>query len=198
MTAFDKECYLPHLLKLISSYKQVEPSVVVAYNGNDPKFPCDVRRPNMGLQHGDHDLTMSGYNHFKTLNSTERFIKIGIDSFLCDENWIIKIFRCMQDRYAVYGGNRWHSEESPSLATDIMFLDMRWENPLNPPHGMEKDADDYEQWLWNSVHRRKLNWMVIQERRPVHPNNRLECAALKWTMHHQLEKNLDNMRKWGY
>jgi hypothetical protein len=198
ITAFDKEIYLPTLLKIIRSYKRIEPEIVIAYNGSKADFPCTLRRPNMGHQHGDHDLTMTGYNHFKTINDGFRFIKIGIDSFLLDENYLIHFFDMLPVSSCCYAGNRWHSEESNSLATDIMFLDTRFGNPLNPPHGMTKDGDDYEQWMWQSMQRNNLHTMFIPYRTPVHPNNRLECEPLKWTMHHQLERNFDNMRKWGY
>lgn len=198
ITAFDKEIYLPHLLRVIQSYVTVEPQIVIAYNGSDPNFPCTLRRPNMGHQHGDHDLTMTGFNHFRTLNDGFRFIKIGIDSFLLDENFLIHIFDTMQKERACYAGNPWHNEDSPSLSTDVIFLDTRFGNPLNPPHGMEKDGDDYESWLWKSIHKRNLKWLEIQQRKPVHPDNRMECEELKWTMHHQLQANLENMRKWRF
>jgi len=198
VTVFDKEIYIPYLLRVINSYRIIKPEIVVVYNGSNPDFQCTLRRPNMGHQHGDHDLTMTGFNHFRTLNDGFRFIKIGVDSFLLDENVLIHIFETMEKERACYAGNRWHNEDSPSLSTDVIFLDTRFGNPLNPPHGMEKDADDFEQWMWKSVHRRNLKWLEIQQRKPVHPDNRMECEELKWTMHHQLDKNLDNMRNWGY
>ena len=203
ITAHDKESYLPHLMAMLHGYKKVWPNICLCYNGSIPdfektEFPRTIRRPNMGLQHGDHDLTMSGYNHFKTLNDGFRFIKIGIDSFLLDEDMITHIFEVMERDQCCYAGNRWYDQDSPSLATDIMFLDTRFGNPLSPPHGMLKVGDSYEHWLWNSVLFNNLKWLEIQQRVPVHPNNRMECEKLKWTMHHQLQANLDNMKKWGY
>jgi len=176
----------------------IQPTVVIAYNGSDDSFPCDVRRPNMGHSHGDHDLTMSGYNHFKTINDGFRFIKIGIDTFMLNEDALIWIFNDMEIAKSCYAGNYWHYEGSQSLATDIMFLDTRYGNPLNPPHGLEKNGDDFETWMFNSVNGRKLPIMLLGSRTPVHPSNRMECERYKWTMHHQLEANLENMRKWGF
>jgi hypothetical protein len=43
-----------------------------------------------------------------------------------------------------------------------------------------------------------LKWLEIQQRKPVHPDNRMECEKLKWTMQHQLDKNLENIRRWGF
>jgi hypothetical protein len=198
VTAHDKEIYFPYLLKIITRYRKVEPEIVIAYNGSDPEFSCTVRRPPMPGSDGDSDLTMSGYNHFKTINDGFRFIKIGVDTFLLDEDILVHIFEVMEQEKACYAGNKWHGNDSESLATDIMFLDTRFGNPLNPPHGMEKDGADFEKWMWQSIRHRKLKWLTIQQREPVHPNNRMECAALKWTMHHQLEKNIENMRAWDY
>lgn len=198
ITAFDKEIYLPHLMEVLHGYKKVWPSICVVYNGNNPDFPCTLRRPNLGHQHGDHDLTMTGYNHFKTLNDGFRFIKIGIDTFLLDEDVIIHIFQTMEQEHCCYAGNHWHIDDPQTLATDIMFLDTRFGNPLNPPHGMAKDGADYEKWLWQSIRHRNLKWLEIQQRRPVHPTYRMECESLRWTMHHQLDRNLENMAKWGY
>jgi hypothetical protein len=198
VTVFDKETYLPHLFEVLDSYSLVRPTVTIAYNGPRHDFQCNVRRPNMGLQHGDHDLTVSGYNHFRTLNDGFRFIKIGIDTFLLDEKLIVHIFETMERGQCCYAGNRWHHEDSPTLATDIIFLDTRFGNPLDPPHGMAKVGHDYESWMWHSIHSKNLKWLEIEQRKPVHMANRHECEKLKWTMHHQLERNVENMRKWGY
>lgn len=198
ITAHDKEIYLPYLLRVIHSYRKVEPEIVIAYNGSDPEFPCTLRRPNMGQSDGDNDLTMSGYNHFRTINDGFRFIKTGVDTFLLDEDMLVHIFEVMERESACYAGNPWHGNDSESLSTDIIFLDTRFGNPLNPPHGMERDGADFEKRMWQSMRHRNLKCLTIQQRNPVHPNNRLECAALKWTMHHQLENNIENMKRWDY
>lgn len=199
ITAHDKEIYLPHLMGVLRGYKKIWANDCLCYNGNIPDFTCTIRRPNMGHSHGDHDLTMSGYNHFKTLNDGFRFIKIGIDTFLLDEEMILHIFETMEKDQCCYAGNHWHWQGDETLSTDIFFLDTRFGNPLNPPHGMERgEGADFERWMYLSIRNRKLKWLEIQQRIPVHPTNRLECEALKWTMHHQLDRNLDNMKKWGY
>jgi hypothetical protein len=198
VTCHDKEQYLPHLIGILRGYKNIWADICLCYNGSIADFACTIRRPNMGHQHGDHDLTMSGYNHFKTLNDGFRFVKLGIDTFLLDEQIIAHIFETMERDQCCYAGNRWHGEGTESLATDIMFLDTRFGNPLNPPHGMEKDGPDFERWMWLSIRNRGLKWLEIQQRRPVHPGNRMECEQLKWTMHHQLENNLANISKWGF
>ncbi len=198
ITAFNKEEFLPLCLKTIRSYKTIRPRIVVCYNGSDPEFPADIRRDNLGHQRGDKDLTLAGYNHHWMTNSDHRFIKIGIDTFLLNEQPIIEIFDRMEKAEACYAGNRWGNESEPSLATDIIFLDTRFGNPLCPPDGMEEDGPQYEFWMWNSVHKNKLKIISIDERIPVHPNHRLEFLQFSWTMHHQLENNIDNMRRWGY
>lgn len=198
ITAFDKEIYLPHLLKVIQSYRKIEPEIVIAYNGSQTDFPCTVRRPNMGHQHGDHDLTVTGFNLLKAKNDTFRFIKIGIDTFLLDESKLIKIFNVMEQEQACYAGNRWGFEEENSYSTDVIFMDTRFGDPFNLPYGLEKEGPAYEWWLYDSIQRRNLKIHIIEERRPVHPDNRNKCEALKWTMHHQLENNLEDIKKWGF
>ncbi len=198
ITAHDKECYLPYLRKVLMCYQKIKPSYVVIYSGSNKEFPCTLRRPHMPHSDGDLDLTLTGFNHLRTMNDGFRFIKMGIDTLLLDEGAVIEIFLAMERAGACYAGNAWHGNDSESLSTDIIFLDTRFGNPLNPPHGLEKDGADFEKWMWQSMRHRGLKCLNIAARDPVHPNNRMECAKLKWTMHHQLENNVANMNKWGY
>jgi hypothetical protein len=192
ITAHDKEDFRHYCLRVIDSYKRIKPRVVLAYNGDDPEFPCDLRRDNHGHQHGDRDLTLAAYSTFTT---SSRYIKLGIDSFLLEEQVLIDIFTRMEKAGCCYAGNRWGNESEESLATDVIILDTRFGDPLKD---LPTEGPSYEHWLFNNVRRLGLKALMLRERIPVHPHNRMECPPLRWTMHHQLQQNLYNMRKWGY
>lgn len=196
VTAFNREQYLPIQRKILGSYERIKPTVALCYNGSDPKFPADVRTRNRGHQEGDYDLTVLGLDYLRQRNDCRRFIKIGIDTFLLNEAALMNIFWEMEQSMCCYAGNHWGSEEEPSYATDIIFLDALYGDPLKD---MDiKDGASYEWWMFNSIKNKGLKAMMIQDRVPVHPNNRHECAALHWTMHHELEKNIENIRRWDY
>ena len=195
ITAFNKEEFRDLCLRVIYNYKRIRPEVVVCYNGDDHEFPCDIRMGNRGHQDGDCDLTLAGYDHLIT-NGHDRIIKIGLDTCLCDEFKLLELFHRMEHIGACYAGNRWGHQGEETFSTDIMLLDLRSGAPFSGPFYREGPA--FEWWMFNQMRRRRLHALMIDERIPVHPGNRMECAKLKWTMHHQLENNVANLRNWGY
>jgi hypothetical protein len=195
ITANNKEEFREMCLDSIGSYRIIKPATVLCYNGNDASFPCEIRAENLGHQAGDCDLTLRGYERLASLGFF-RIIKVGIDTLLLKEQKLLEIFNRMEHVRACYGGNRWGHEEEESFATDTMFLDTRFGSPFS---GLfEKDGPSFEHWLFRRMQRHKLPAMMITERIPVHPHNRMECEALRWTMHHQLENNVANVLRWGY
>jgi SAM-dependent methyltransferase len=185
ITCFNREGYLPYLLNIINSYKEVKAKVAVCYNGGQTAFPCDVKIANLGHQMGDVSLTRSGYAHLKS-NGTARFIKIGIDSWLLDENSIIDIFNRMEKEQACYAGNWWGGS---SLSTDIMFVDTRYGDPLEKLTGVNS-VSSFESFMFKALEGAKFKYYVIPEREKVHSENRYKCDKLHWCMFHNLNENI--------
>jgi len=195
ITAHNKEDFLPYLVKVLQSYKKIRPNPIVCYNGYRSDFPCTIRMTNSGHQRGDKELTLAGYRWHQQNNTCLRYIKIGIDSWLLDEDAIITIFEDMDKAEACYGGNRWEREDKPLLATDIIFADLHHGDPFIE---FAEDGPSFEWWMYEALKRRRLKTHMIWQRIPVHPDNRHVCGPLKWTMEHDLQKNIENAKKWGY
>jgi hypothetical protein len=138
---FDKEEFISYQLDLINSYKKITPTIIVGYNGLKQDIYKDFYAPNLGHSAGDMDLTLKGYQQFKKKNSDYRFIKLGVDSWLCDEDKIIDIFNKMEENSCGYAGNKWHDENNPSLASDIIFADIRFGNVFE---GLTHNYPDFE------------------------------------------------------
>ena len=123
VTCFDKEVYWPKLKELLYSYQNIEPIVALAYNGEDPNFECSVRVENKGLQQGEFELIQAGYKYLLEQDTpSDIFVKISIDSWLCNEDVIINIFNKMQHFRVPYAGNYWSLQDE--LSTDIMFVNI--------------------------------------------------------------------------
>ncbi len=192
VTCYDKEEYLFGFLECIKEYKYIIPNVCLCYNGTLHGFPSDIKLTNQGHQLGDISLTLAGYACLKN-NGVSRFLKLGIDSWLMDDSIIYKIFRSMSQSKSAYAGNYWFAENTPSLSTDIIFADLNFGNIFEK---FEWDGRFFETSLYTTILKNKLKISFIQERIPVEPENRFECSSLKWTMEHDLKKNLINF--WKY
>lgn len=192
ITCYDKEAYWPHLKSLIDSYKTIEPIYCLAYSGVDKDFVCDVRIPSEGLQKGEFDLIKGGYeNLIKRDTPSDLFVKLAVDSWLCNEDVINKIFGYLTHYKVPYAGNYWHSPIY--LSSDIFFCNIAYGNLFEQldfdPLGMEKT-------MFNALEKIGGRFYLINEREPVHPENREECASLAWTMKHDLGENLSFMKKY--
>ncbi len=196
ITAFGYIEYAPILRRVLMNYRIIQPEVLICYNGPVTEFECNIRMANRGHQKGDLDLTLAGYNAFQQRNNWQRFIKTGIDTFLLDEQKLVDIFVEMERRECAYAGNRWDNEKSNTYATDIIFLDTAFGCPFDGDWNQR--APSFEGQMWENMVSRQLKAHIIPQRVPVHFDNRLQCEALRWTMQHELYKNVDNMHRWGY
>lgn len=195
ITASGREDYLPYLLAIIRGLPGIRPNIVVCYNGVMDDFPCQIRQPNPGLQEGDVNLTLAGYEYHLHMNSTRRFVKLAIDSWILDAHTLVGIFNRMMVEQCGYAGNHWHKEGDHSYATDIIISDLAYGNVFRK---LGEPADDMESRLWKSCRDQRIHVLKLVNRVPVHPHHRFECRSLGWTMHHELQRNLENARSWGY
>lgn len=199
ITCFNKEHYWPHLFKILSEYKTIKPIISLVYNGNDPEFPCDVRLPNMGHQLGEYTLIKAGYESLK--NQSTKWVKLSIDSWLLKESIILDIFDKMEKAKLVYSGNYWNIQSQ--LSTDVFFADTTHGNIFenfvldeNDAKVINEGGAVLENFLARAVAKTGTAY-IINEREPVHPNNRHECQRLGWTMHDDLETNLKRAEDWS-
>lgn len=191
ITCFNRESYWPHLKDLIFSYKTIEPTVCLAYNGEDEAFECDVRLKNKGLQMGEYELIKAGYEHLLEKDvESDLFIKLSIDSWLCDEDVINKILSLMVHYKVPFAGTYWNTPEQ--LSTDIFFANIAYGNVFED---LVFDGPILESCMFNTVARLGGRFYRINEREPVHPNFRHSCPSLGWTMEHDLDKNLEFLDK---
>ena len=191
VTCYNKEEYLLGLLECINNYKKLKVNVCISYNGKLDSFPCDIKLTNNGHQIGDIELTLAGYSKLKT-NGITRFIKIAIDSWLMDENVIIEIFKGLENNKSAYGGNYWFSENSASLATDIIFADIRYGDIFE---NFTWDGLYFESSLYQTIKKNNFKVSFINERIPANPTYRFDCEKLNWTMSHSILDNLDKLWK---
>lgn len=192
ITCFDKENYWEDLKSLILSYTTIEPTICLAYNGTDPNFPADVRIENSGLQKGEYELIMEGYKFLVDKDvESDLFVKLSIDSWLCDEDVINKIFSNMRHFRVPYGGNNWDTPEQ--LSTDIFFANIAYGNLFE---SFRFDGAILENAMYNSVARLGGRFYRINEREPVHLNNRFSCETLGWTMSHDLNENRNFLKRY--
>lgn len=193
LTCTDREEYIPHMISILANYRKIFAQFCVCYNGDKNNIYHQVNRKYLVKSFGDSDLTIAGYDYLIRQNDGYRFIKLSIDSWLLDGDKIIAIFEEMEKRQVPYAGNRWHGADHPSLSTDIFFADTRFGNVFTElPVSGEFEVD-----MWKQVERIGKGFYTIPEREPVHDTYRVEVPDLKWTMHHELEKNLRNQREWA-
>ena len=192
ITCFDKEEYREGLMQCINEYKFITPNICLCYNGEMDVFPCDLKMENQGHQLGDISMTLAGYKYFKG-NGVNRFLKIGIDSWILDDKVIYEIFRSLESSQSSYAGNYWFAENTPSLATDIIFADTTYGNIFE---AFEWDGVYFETSLFNTVVKNNLKISFITERVPIDPLNRFKCDKLNWVMEHDLKKNFESY--WKY
>jgi hypothetical protein len=198
ITCYNREEYLPHLIKILQHYKKIKPTWAICYNG-DKDINCDFKCPNRGLHRGDYDLTMGGYQKLK--NTGHRFIKLSCDSWLLDEEVVINIFNIMKERRCCYAGSYWWGKGR--LATDVFFADTKYGNLFNNLRCPPKINDGEIEWqrcaletTMGKIVKKTGAFYIIPERNYVNATqHRHECNELSWCMHHNLNKNLEYVKR---
>ena len=198
VTVFNREEYLPGLLDVFASYTRISPHVAISYNGDIDSFPYQVRlATNEGHQLGNMGLTLAGYRYLKA-NGHTRFIKIGIDCWLLDEDKIIDIFASMEDGQCAYAGNQWFPRQH-SWSSDIIFADIRFGDIFE--NFQMDSAPCFELSVALTIDQNNYKVFTIPERVPVvdlvgGELNRWDCKPLHWVMRHELISNLKVL--WDY
>lgn len=200
ITCFDKEAFAIKNIEIINSYKRIRPNIFLAYNGNDGTFPCNSKISNLGLQLGEYSLIKEAYTHLKETTNTNLWVKVSADSWLCDENYLYMLLTLLQNSDIGYFGSFWNHEQQ--LSSDIFlvntekynlfeeFFDVVEENK----EGLENGTIVLENLLFYATKRKGIPFRINPYRNPVHPNNRNVCYKAGWTMEHDLEKNLENLK----
>ena len=175
ITCYNREAYWPHLHKLIMSYKTIIPHIAFCYNGMS-NMDCDYRCDNPGLSAGDGKMICGGFNALKN-NGIHRWIKLSVDSWLCNEQVIFTLLDLMDSKKLHYIGSDW---DKTGFSTDIMFADSIFMNEfVNNITNIK-----LEKHCKNIAH--KLGFYHIIPNRGRSLN-----TTLGWTMQHDLKKNLE-------
>jgi hypothetical protein len=193
ITCYDKEEYWPYLENILKSYKKIKANYVLVYTGNKVDFNPTIRIPNRGHSRGDYDCMVAGYNHLKAQNSCTRWIKIGVDSWLLDEDVLINKFTQMELNKCGYAGVWWDSHHD-DISTDIFLVDTRYGNAFEEI--ANQDVPDhltprFEVFMAQNLARANIKALILTERDPCWSKFRWKCPELGWTMSHNLQENLD-------
>lgn len=137
---------------------------------------CDYRCDNPGLSAGDGKMICGGFNALKN-NGIHRWIKLSVDSWLCNEQVIFTLLDLMDSKKLHYIGSDW---DKTGFSTDIMFADSIFMNEfVNNITNIK-----LEKHCKNIAH--KLGFYHIIPNRGRSLN-----TTLGWTMQHDLKKNLE-------
>ena len=119
ITCYNREQYWEYLEKILKSYKLIDANYFLAYNGTDPNFNGYYIGQNRGHSLGEYDCIVGAYN--KIIPNSNKWVKISIDSWLLDENKILKIFSEMEENKCGFAGQYWNRFEG-DISTDIFLL----------------------------------------------------------------------------
>lgn len=192
ITCFNREPYWEYLEKILKSYKIIKANYVLAYNGNDPNFNGYYVGKNRGHSFGEYDCIVGAYD--KIIPKSNKWIKISIDSWLLDENKILKIFSEMHENKCGFAGQYWNRFEG-DISTDIFFVDTNHGNIFEIMNKNKFPFFEHNKYLEEGVFyllkKNNIKIHLIEERNPVHWENREVCLKLGWTMNHDLDKNIE-------
>jgi hypothetical protein len=196
ITCYDKEEYWPYLDKILKSYKKIKANYVVVYTGNKPEFNPNVRIPNRGHSRGDYDCIVNGYKYLKEKTNCNRWIKIGVDSWLLNEDVLISKFNEMERNACGYAGV-WWNDARDDISTDIFLADTSVGNIFE--HMLKHDVPDhltprFEVYMKQILEEYGIKCLILMERHPCWADYRWKCPSLGWTMSHKLQDNLDFLK----
>jgi hypothetical protein len=207
----DREEYIPHLFKVMETWQStLKINAIVCYSGKqEPDWEYDFVSPvptdpwPRSYSLNDWVKILRGYRRIK-ITGCSRFLCLCADSWLCDPSTITKTFERMEQLKCGYGGNWWNNGfANPGVSSDIFFADTRFGNVFENLNTFDASAKPGEPgqclecWIKHHCITHGIGIYIVHKREPVHPNNRFTCEALKWSMEHDLSKNLANARRWG-
>jgi hypothetical protein len=160
VTCHNREDYLPYLEEVFKSYKKIIPHHFICYNGDKSYFPCDLRIKNLGFQRGENSLIKLGYEVSKHYNDYPRFVKIGIDTFMLNEDVIISIFKQLEEKQLPYAG-QWECRPGITLTSDIFFCDTRFGNVFETLEAKD-DKEIMERKMEKAVRKIGKGWLPIE------------------------------------
>ena len=154
--------------------------------------------------YSDCELTVDGYNYLRKKNNNNLWIKLSVDSWLLDEDKIIKIFELMQEHDCPYGGNIWYIRQN--MSTDICFFDTSKYNLL-------QEISDHHTSFFDHLHAivnphgfehlmyfisRQYNQLIIANREPLDASTTRWCVPdIGWTMYHDISKNINFLSQYN-
>ena len=198
VTCYDKEEYWPYLEDILKSYKKIKANYVLVYTGNKLDFNPTIRIPNRGHSRGDYDCIINGYKYLKERTNTSRWIKIGIDSWLLNEDVLISKFNEMERNTCGYAGVWWDSSHD-DISTDIFLADTSFGNAFESIEKHEVPdhlTPRFEVYMAQMLNAYKIKCLILMERDPCWSHYRWKCPALGWTMSHKLQENLDFLKNY--
>ena len=196
ITCFNREDYWKYLKQILDNYKSIESNYIITYNGKNPDPNGVYVGPNRGHSLGEYDCIIKGYNILKS--DSHRWIKLSVDSWLLNEEKILDIFHNMEKTQSGYAGHFWN-EPNRDISTDIFFVDTRFGNIFDLMRKKEFPFFENNKYLEEGVYqllkKNNIKIYLIEERNPIHWENREICKKLNWTMSHDLEKNIEYVKK---
>lgn len=196
VTCYDKEEFWPYLEDILKSYKKIKANYVLVYTGNKTEFNPTVRIPNRGHSRGDYDCMLAGYRYLRERTTCNRWVKIGVDSWLLDEDKLIEKFNLMELNGCGYAGIWWDSHHD-DISTDIFLVDTIFGNTFEAI--AQHDVPDQltprlELYMAQVLQHYGIKTLLLMERDPCWSHFRWNCPALGWTMSHKLQENLDFLK----
>jgi hypothetical protein len=197
ITCYNREQYWEYLKQILDDYKLIESDYVITYNGVNNNFPAVYVGKNRGHQLGEYDCIIKGYETLIPIS--HRWVKLSVDSWLLNEKKILDIFNEMENKNSGYAGQFWNPDNK-DISTDIMFVDTRFGNIFEIMKNntfQNNKKNKMEKYVYNLLIENNIKIHFIPERYPVHWENREKCEKLNWTMSHDLQENINCVKKYA-
>ena len=190
ITCYNREDYWVYLKEVFASYKKINPTIFLCYNGNKDYFNCDLRIKNLGHQQGEYSLITLGYQLSKNYNENFRFVKLSVDSWLLDEDKIIEIFNRLEETEAPYAGTTWG--KSWLFSTDIFFADIRFGNVFEE---LKFDSGAIlEKSMWDAVSRINKGFVLLNRVSGI-AKHAYKLEEYGWVYSHDINQNVKEFQK---
>lgn len=216
ITCYNREDYIPHLIKIINSYKKINVKYAVCYNGHKDDFKCEFKTtyaPNGGREGDGHpsgcpyseadlDLLLGGYEHLKN-NGNHLWVKLCADSWMADEDKIVQILDEIEKTNCAYAGNFWYKYQN--VSTDIFFSSTKIHNIFED---FKKHKDEFFEYLHKIKNPEGLEMyvgflsrvydrLIIKNREPLSSDStRWRVDSMGWTMSHVMNHNIEFVKNY--